>query len=287
MRVSRPGSGLRPRRLLVALALLVAAPASASAPERSLLPHWRPGAVETVTAAAARPGEVLAVPVRAAAVAAAISAQAVAVSPRPLARPGRLAERFATKAAALRIAPQPGGGKARKGSVCGLPGVQGVALSRIASAVQGCGVEAPVKVASVAGVALSTPATMDCATARALSAWVSGAVLPVVGNSGGGVARLQVAADYTCRPRNNVKGAKVSEHGRGKAIDISAIVLKNGTVLSVLKGWRDKNQGPILKALHRAACGPFGTVLGPSANAMHQDHFHLDTASYRKGHYCR
>jgi len=271
--------------LFMVLALLSGSPAAAGAPENSLFPQWRPVPVDMVTAAVARPGDVLAPP--AAAVMKAISAQAVAVSPRPLARPGKLAEARVIKVAAAPMTPQPGGKTSRAGSVCGLPGVQGVTLSRIASKVKGCGVDAPVRVSSVDGVALSTPATMDCATAKALSAWVRGAVVPVVGNRGGGVARLQVAADYTCRPRNNVRGARISEHGRGRAIDISAIVLKNGTTISVLKGWRDKTQGPILKALHKSACGPFGTVLGPASDKMHQDHLHLDTASYRSGSYCR
>jgi hypothetical protein len=39
--------------------------------------------------------------------------------------------------------------------------------------------------------------------------------------------------------------------------------------------------------MHKAACGPFGTVLGPNSNRFHQDHFHFDTARYRSGSYCR
>jgi len=39
--------------------------------------------------------------------------------------------------------------------------------------------------------------------------------------------------------------------------------------------------------MHRAACGPFGTVLGPNADRFHQDHFHFDTARHRSGPYCR
>ncbi len=89
------------------------------------------------------------------------------------------------------------------------------------------------------------------------------------------------------RSRNNRPGERISEHGRGRAIDISAIVLANGVAISVLKGWTERQHGRILKAAHRAACGPFGTVLGPSADAQHRDHLHLDTARYRSGSYCR
>ena len=155
------------------------------------------------------------------------------------------------------------------------------------SRIQGCGIAEPVRVTSVAGVSLSQAATMDCPTALALRDWVTNGVLPTVGTRGGGVERLNVAGHYACRTRNNQKGARISEHGRGRAIDISGLVLKNGTVISVLRHWRHETAGPILRDLHRAACGTFGTVLGPNSDRFHQDHFHFDTARYRSGPFCR
>ncbi len=142
----------------------------------------------------------------------------------------------------------------------------------------------------VAGVRLSQAAVMDCTTAKALNSWVETGVKPAVGRLGGGLAGLRVAAHYSCRTRNNQPGAKISEHGKGHAIDISGgFVLKNGGVtISVLNGWRDPVQGKVLKAAHAAACAPpFGTVLGPNADRYHQDHLHMDTARYRSGSYCR
>jgi len=40
-----------------------------------------------------------------------------------------------------------------------------------------------------------------------------------------------------------------------------------------------------LRAVHEGACGVFGTVLGPEANAAHRNHFHLD-ASPRRQSFC-
>jgi len=37
-----------------------------------------------------------------------------------------------------------------------------------------------------------------------------------------------------------------------------------------------------LRALHKGACGVFGTVLGPEANRAHRDHFHLDAKTRRR-----
>ena len=98
---------------------------------------------------------------------------------------------------------------------------------------------------------------------------------------------IKVVAHYACRTRNNKKGARISEHGKGRAVDIAAINLNDGSQMTVLNGWRSAKNGPALKRMHKAACGPFGTVLGPNADRYHQDHFHFDTARYRSGPYCR
>jgi hypothetical protein len=128
---------------------------------------------------------------------------------------------------------------------------------------------------------------MDCTTARALDDWVRSGVLPALSGRGGGAVALEVAAGYVCRTRNNQAGARISEHGRGHAIDISGIRLADGSVLSVLRDWDQGEGGRLLRALWGAACGPFGTVLGPEADRFHRDHFHFDTARYRSGPYCR
>ncbi len=35
-------------------------------------------------------------------------------------------------------------------------------------------------------------------------------------------------------------------------------------------------EATFLRRLHKGACGPFGTVLGPEANEAHRDHLHID-----------
>ncbi len=210
---------------------------------------------------------------------AALSAQAVVLSPRPQGRPVARAvpNMFAVVSASNR----------KVGRICGDRRIKGVTLAPVAGALPGCGVADPVQVFSIDKVTLSTPAIMDCSTARALKTWVRDSVKPAIGRRGGGLTQLQVAAHYACRSRNNQKGAKLSEHGKGRAIDVSAFVLKNGDIITVLQGWADRRQGRILKKMHKAACGPFSTVLGPNSDRFHRDHFHLDTARNRRGPYCR
>ena len=186
-------------------------------------------------------------------------------------------------AAAIRPAPGTGPLASRRGSVCGLPGLKGEPLAPIVGRVRGCGVASPVRITSVDGVRLSRGAVMDCDTARALQRWVQTGVQPAFG---GQVVQLQVAGHYVCRTRNHRKGARLSEHAKGKAIDIAGLVLANGTTLSIRGDWRGRH-GKALKAAHRAACGVFGTTLGPGSDGMHEDHLHLDTARHRNGPYCR
>jgi hypothetical protein len=205
-------------------------------------------------------------------------------APRPETRPETEAPAEVEPAAAVRIQPGRTQVFGRKGSVCGVNGIKGETLAPITSRVRGCGIEDPVRVTSVDGVQLSMAATLDCPTARALHDWVRNSLQPAFGR--GKVAQLQVAAHYACRPRNNVRGAPVSEHGRGKAIDISAIVLTNGTTVSVLDDWRNRAGRPMVKA-YRAACGTFGTTLGPDSDRFHRNHMHFDTARHRNGAYCR
>ncbi|WP_296476130.1 extensin family protein [Roseinatronobacter sp.] len=217
------------------------------------------------------------------------SSRAVAYSPGPQQDRGGLLSRLNPfQNAAFRSNPSRAVTSPRASNrLCGIRGLTGEVIPPITSQVAGCGVAAPVRVTQVDGVSLSQGAIMDCETAAALHRWVRQGVKPAVGRSGGGVTGLQVAAHYVCRPRNHRSGARVSEHGRGRAIDISAIQLADGTEMSVLRDWHDSQHARALQQMHRAACGTFGTTLGPGSDGMHEDHFHYDTARHRGGGYCR
>lgn len=205
-----------------------------------------------------------------------ISAQAASLSLRPTLRPRGIEQKAMSKRR-----------EQRRGAVCGDIDIQGEAVGFVPGRIKGCGLKDAVKVRSVSGIGLTQHSVMDCTTAKALKTWVNKSVKPAFKSKGGGVARLRVAAHYACRTRNNKKGAKISEHGRGRAIDISGFYMKDGSLVTVLKGWNAKSTSRPLRKVHKGACGPFGTVLGPEADRYHRDHFHFDTARYRSGTYCR
>lgn len=196
-------------------------------------------------------------------------------SPRPLSRSLELEQRVMAKRRRL-----------AKGALCGDPALQGDNVGHVPGRIKGCGIDKAVRLRSVSGITLSQHAVIDCPTALALRTWVDEGLTPAL-KSRGKVSRIHVAAHYACRTRNNQRGARISEHGSGRAIDISGFTMQDGSEITVLKGWNAKGTGRAMKRIHKAACGPFGTVLGPRSDRYHRDHFHFDTARYRSGAYCR
>lgn len=176
--------------------------------------------------------------------------------------------------------------KTLTGRLCGVKGLGGSEAAPVSGKIRGCGIAKPVRVTSVNGIALSAPALIDCKTAKTFDKWVKKSLQKQFKKQGG-VSKIHVAASYSCRSRNNRPGAKLSEHSFGHAIDISGFTLANGERVTVLNDWRKRPHSKALRALHKGACGPFGTVLGPESDRYHQDHFHFDTARYRSGSYCR
>ncbi|MEF3046911.1 extensin-like domain-containing protein [Pseudotabrizicola sp. L79] len=283
-----PNTSLRPQPRPVAA---TTAPAPVTAPVTAPVGALAPGAEVTADAPGGlalirprpRPEIVLATAAhQAAPVAQPVAAAAAAPKGlfgflRPNKRPDGL---VAKQAAAVRTLPGKQAVVSKKGSVCGIPDIKGETLAPITAKTRGCGIENPVRVTSVAGVRLSNAATINCDTAKALRQWITQAVEPTYGK--GKIVEVKVAASYACRSRNNQRGAKVSEHARGNAIDIAGFTFSNGKSVSVLRNY-DKT----MRKVHKAACGTFGTTLGPGSDGFHEDHLHFDIARYRGGPYCR
>lgn len=297
------------KRGAAVLALITAAaPLQATAPEVSLRPSLRPAPVSVPTPAPVQdPVQQAMVQLptatdltgdgpRGAGLRPAlrpVSAQILAAANLPVTEPGDMSAALLDQS--LRPALRPDTiveqalfkrRRLRKGSVCGDIDIQGTVVGSVVAKLPGCGAKNAVRVKSIAGVTLSQESVMTCETAEALKHWISKDVEKAFGRRNR-VVSLRVAAHYACRTRNNRPGAKISEHGRGKAIDISGFKLEDGTVVTVLDGWKSRKTRKKLAKIWKAACGPFGTVLGPEADRHHRDHFHLDVARHRGGAYCR
>jgi hypothetical protein len=169
---------------------------------------------------------------------------------------------------------------------------EGIATAELVASVSGtsggefCGDEAPVRLTSIklrdgSSVELQPAAVARCEMALAFARWVRDDVAPAATHFDGRLQRVEIAASYSCRPRNNIKGAKMSEHGLANAIDVGAIVLS--------KAGRVGISGPVRPAMlfaemRRTACERFTTVLGPGSDAAHEHHLHLDLAKRRGGY---
>lgn len=175
----------------------------------------------------------------------------------------------------------------RAGSVCGDIRLQGKAIGTKRGHLSACTVPNAVQLKSVSGIALTQPALVDCTTAKAFAKWADRSLKPTARKIGKSVSQIQIIGHFSCRTRNGQPGAKLSEHGKGRALDIAGFRFSDGTKTTLIKDWRTASGRKFLRPLHRGACGIFGTVLGPEANKYHQDHFHFDTARYRSGAYCR
>ncbi len=269
-------------RLVLLIAICAGGTAIADAPKKSLRPMPRPVLAQPVVTAPLDQAASLAVPdlarlrprQRPAAASRTATPETIPVAAPDKPRKGLLG------LISPRAKPAKKPKISRAGSVCGDPSIKGKTLPRVASKTKGCGIEDPVSVTSIAGVRLSQSATIDCPTAIALNKWVQTGLQPAFGRTK--VVELKVAAHYICRSRNNVRGAKISEHGRGKAIDISGFVLSNGKEISV-----QGNFNKTIRKAHKAACGIFKTTLGPGSDGYHEDHLHFDTASRKGSAYCR
>jgi peptidoglycan hydrolase-like protein with peptidoglycan-binding domain len=180
-----------------------------------------------------------------------------------------------------------------------------------------CGAAAPILLKSLGHdpeVALDPPATVTCALAKALSAWLNESVQPqakALFNSS--VTKLHVGS-YTCRNRNGGADAPLSEHALANAIDISDFILASGERVAVIDSWPSDNpplpmpnpdrvsstssvkrvsvslddpERAFLKSVRDDACGIFGTVLGPGADEAHKSHLHLDMKERRGGSFCQ
>ncbi len=148
-----------------------------------------------------------------------------------------------------------------------------------------CGLQHPFKVAALAGgtVMLNTDQTLGCPMIPALDAWIAQVVQPLAqARFGVDVTGISAMGSYTCRSIDNQRGARLSEHSFGNALDIGGFRLSDGRELSIVRDWKggDLQTRAFLRDIHAGACRFFTTVLGPGADVFHYNHIHLDLAMH-------
>ncbi|MDF3606863.1 extensin family protein [Paracoccus sp. DMF-8] len=145
----------------------------------------------------------------------------------------------------------------------------------------GCGMERPLRISEILpGLTLSGAPVMRCETARQLAFWSRDHLLPAT-HFLPGAARLttiEPGSTYQCRDViGNGGGGDLSEHATGNAFDIMAFGFSDGSRFDITPRQDSGDLAEAFQAAIRsAACLYFTTVLGPGANAAHDDHLHFD-----------
>ncbi len=164
--------------------------------------------------------------------------------------------------------------------------VQPSAYMALSSKIDGpgvCGMDYPFKISAFTGgsVGLKSKVTLACPIIPRIDTWLDEIVKPAALMYFGVPVVDVKAGSYSCRSRNNQRGAKLSEHSFGNALDVMGFVLADGREVSVVKGWKgDPAEQDFLREAFVGACRYFTTVLGPGSDAHHYDHLHIDLARH-------
>lgn len=142
----------------------------------------------------------------------------------------------------------------------------------------GCGIDPRVRLSRVGGTDLA-PVETTCAIALRLAAWERYTVQPAAEVLGSPVTRFRHQSSYNCRPIRG--GTRLSTHATAEAIDIAGVTLADGRQLELLDHWDGPGpEAQFFHALRDGGCDWFLTVLGPDYNALHADHFHMQSVGY-------
>lgn len=164
----------------------------------------------------------------------------------------------------------------------------------------GCGFENAVRLRS-ANIRFGPPLTLSCPMALSFAMWERHALQPAAQQVlGQQVVAIDHLGSYACRNINRGEGVAPgkavttngtrSRHATANALDIAGFTLADGKRINIRRDWDLEETRPpedmtrearLLREIHGGSCTWFTGVLGPDYNAVHRDHFHLETGGYR------
>src|SRR5882757_4219890 len=80
-------------------------------------------------------------------------------------------------------------------------------------------------------IAIKPAPVLRCAMAESLATWVHDEAAPRIAKTGALLRQLDTYDDYSCRGRNRIIGAQMSEHGKGNAVDIRSFSFTDGRIV--------------------------------------------------------
>jgi hypothetical protein len=104
-----------------------------------------------------------------------------------------------------------------------------------------CGIRSPLAVSAVVlngqRVELTGTPILNCRMASELAEWAEALNAYTEAALDSGLSQILTGTAYQCRPRNNQDGGLYSEHGFGNAIDVSGVLLEDGSRMVLPEGW--------------------------------------------------
>jgi hypothetical protein len=146
----------------------------------------------------------------------------------------------------------------------------------------GCGITWAVRIKRSA-IQWNRPALMACPLAVKIWDFETRVVEPAAKRElRQSVREMWNYGTYSCRGEVGGHPDRLSEHARGRAIDIGGFTLADGTVVTLLRDWTDSGaKGRFLHEVAKGACREFKGVLTPDSNSYHANHLHLDIGAYK------
>ncbi|WP_425349623.1 extensin family protein [Hoeflea olei] len=150
-----------------------------------------------------------------------------------------------------------------------------------------CSIPYPVELTRLSGgIEIKPAAKLNCQITEAFALWVKNELGPAARvRYLSGVKSINQLSSYSCRTMNSKRGAPMSEHAKGNAIDVGKITLDNGKAILVKQpGFFALRQKSLLNSIRADSCKYFTTVLGPGSDVHHKDHFHFDLRTRKTGY---
>ncbi len=150
----------------------------------------------------------------------------------------------------------------------------------------GCGAERPLLLDGLpGGIALDGPnVLLRCEAALAVARWADEVVQPSARlHLGTEVETLVASTSYFCRGRAG--SGTPSQHAFANALDVLGLRFADDSAMLIAP--RPESAEPrraFQAAIRGGACAYFTTVLGPTTDAAHADHLHLDVKRRSSGY---
>jgi hypothetical protein len=139
---------------------------------------------------------------------------------------------------------------------------------------------------NLTGVGSASIAPLDtrCAVALRMAMWERHSLQPAARELlGTDVTGIRLVGSYNCRALRTTDGpsTRMSTHATANAVDIAGFRLFDGRQISLLEDWDSGGAtGLFLRAVRDGACDWFNLTLSPEYNALHADHFHLQSVGW-------